>query len=310
MKIALTGATGFIGNYIARHLIQQGHQLNCWYRESSDRSRLQTIEDSINWQPGNLDDFDSADRLVQGCDAVVHNAFWRPGSGFRGAEGNVVEFARVNLLGTLGLIESSLSAGAGRFVFVSTCAVHEQILTDRPLDEAHPLWPLSHYGAHKAAIEKFVHSYGSGSGFPISAVRPTGVYGIRHPVTSSKWFGLISRIVNNQTVRVKGGGKEVHAGDVAVAIGILLQSDGIAGQAYSCYDRYISEYDVATVAKEICGSRSQIIGEPRTPANQIVTEKIRSLGMEFGGESLFRKTVSELIEIIREGQHVVGLQQT
>ena len=95
------------------------------------------------------------------------NAFWRPGSGFRGSEGDVVEFSRVNILGTLQLIESSIKAGVERFVFVSTCAVHEKILDDRPLDEAHPLWPLTHYGAHKAAVEKFVHSYGFGNGYPI-----------------------------------------------------------------------------------------------------------------------------------------------
>ena len=35
-----------------------------------------------------------------------------------------------------------------RFVFISTCAVHDVILDDRPLDEAHPLWPAGHYGAH------------------------------------------------------------------------------------------------------------------------------------------------------------------
>ena len=57
-------------------------------------------------------------------------------------------------MGTLRLIESARAAGVGRFVFISTCAVHEKILDDRPLDEAHPLWAMSHYGAHKAAIEK------------------------------------------------------------------------------------------------------------------------------------------------------------
>ena len=35
---------------------------------------------------------------------------------------------------------------------VSTCAVHEVILDDRPLDQAQPLWPTGHYGAHKAAL--------------------------------------------------------------------------------------------------------------------------------------------------------------
>ena len=49
-------------------------------------------------------------------------------------------------------------AGVSRCVFISTCAVHEVILDDRPLDETHPLWPTSHYGAHKAALEKIINN--------------------------------------------------------------------------------------------------------------------------------------------------------
>ena len=38
MKIALTGATGFLGRYIAIHLAGTGHHLRAWYRQGSDRS--------------------------------------------------------------------------------------------------------------------------------------------------------------------------------------------------------------------------------------------------------------------------------
>ncbi len=298
MKIALTGATGFIGRYIARHLINQGHQLRCWFRPGSDRSPLADLNDSIEWVAGQLGDEQASLQLVTDCDATVHNAFWRPGAGFRGDEGDIVQFCQVNILGTLQLIEASRSASVGRFVFVSTCAVHERILDDRPLDEAHPLWPLSHYGAHKAAIEKFVHSYGLGHKYDICAVRPTGVYGITHPVENSKWFGLVSDIVAGKPVNVAGGGKEVHAADVAQAIGILLQADNIAGQAFACYDQYISQHDVATIAKEISGSSSEINGQPQTPVHQIVTEKIRRLGMRFGGRELLRQTVGQLVDAV------------
>jgi nucleoside-diphosphate-sugar epimerase len=88
----------------------------------------------------------------------------------------VIEFVQKNVVGTLMLIEAARRVGVSRFVFISTCAVHEKILDDRPLDEAHPLRATSHYGAHKAAIEKFVHSYGLGDGYPICALRPTGVF--------------------------------------------------------------------------------------------------------------------------------------
>lgn len=299
MKIALTGATGFIGNYIARELASQGHRLKCWFRQSSNRERLEDISDAVHWLPGELADQSSTDSLVRDANVVIHNAFWRPGPGFRGAEGDIVEFARVNILGTLQLIEASRSAGVDRFIFVSTCAVHEKILDDRPLDEAHPLWPLTHYGAHKAAIEKFVHSYGLGNGFPICAIRPTGVYGLRPIVQTSKWFDLIEKIVNNQSVHVRGGGKEVHAGDVAKAIGILTTAENIAGQSYACYDRYISQYEVAKIAKQISGSSSQIMGEAKTPRHQIVTDKLQQLGMQFGSTELLRETIGHMVTVAR-----------
>jgi nucleoside-diphosphate-sugar epimerase len=211
----------------------------------------------------------------------------------------LLPFVQTNVVGTLGLIEAARRAGVGRFIFISTCAVHEKILDDRPLDETHPLWPSSHYGAHKAAIEKFVHSYGLGEGYPICALRPTGVYGVARPAEDSKWFDLISAVVRGEDVHCTRGGKEVHAVDVARAVGILLTAGGIAGEAYSCYDRYVSELDVARMAKELAGSASRVVGEPRQPKHQIVTDKIRGLGMDFGGEELLRRTIAELVAAAR-----------
>ena len=297
MQVALTGATGFIGRYIANHLADEGHSLRCWYRASSIREGFDEIS-NLQWVEGDLGDRDSTAALVDGCDAVVHAALYRPGTGFRGAEGDLVEFARKNVLGTLELIEAARRANVGRFVFISTCAVHEKILDDRPLDEAHPLWATSHYGAYKAAVEKFVHSYGLGQGYPICALRPTGVYGVARPI-SSKWYDLVSTVVRGETVECSRGGKEVHAADVAKAVGILLTADGIAGEAFNCYDRYVSDFDVATLAKDLSGSTSQIIGEPTQPKHQIVTDKIRALGMKFGGKELLRRTVAELVEDAR-----------
>ncbi len=295
MRVALTGGTGFIGRYIANHLADQGHSLRCWHRPSSDREGFDQIS-NLQWVEGDLGDRDSENALVEGCDAVVHAALYRPGMGFRGAEGDLIEFAQKNVVGTLELIEAARRADVGRFVFISTCAVHEKILDDRPLDEAHPLWATSHYGAYKAAVEKFVHSYGLGHGYPICALRPTGVYGVTRPMQSGKWFDLVAAVVRGETVQCSRGGKEVHAADVAKAAGILLTAEGIAGEAFNCYDRYVSELDVATLAKELSGSTSQIVGDPMQPKHQIVTDKIRALGMQFGGDELLKQTVAEMVK--------------
>jgi len=296
VRISVTGATGFLGRYIVDYLVSAGHTCRCWYRPESDRTGFDKPAAGIEWVEGDLTRIDSMCELVTNTDAVVHAALDRPGMGFRGAEGDLATFVERNVLGTIRLIESAKDANAGRFVFISTCAVHEVILEDRPLDEAHPLWATSHYGAHKAAIEKFVHSYGLGGGYDICALRPTGIYGVAHPVKHSKWYELVHRVANGEDVSSPGGGKEVHAADVAKAVGILLSAKGIAGQAYNCYDRYVADEEVALSAKEITGSKSNVARLNKGPKNQIDTRKLRALGMEFGGRELLERTVRELLE--------------
>ena len=176
MKIAITGATGFVGRELVAQLVESGHQTQCWFRENSDLSPLSRFaEPDVKWIPGALADGESAKPLVSGCDAVVHSGLWRSTMSFQSNSMDLVEYVRINVLGTLELIQAAIEANVQRFVFVSTCAVHDHILDDRPLDEAHPLWANSHYGAHKAAIEKFVHSYGLGEGFPICAITDPSV---------------------------------------------------------------------------------------------------------------------------------------
>ena len=251
MNIALTGATGFLGRYVVSHLANAGHRLTCWYRSTSDLGHFPSPipMGSVNWIEGALGDAGAEKRLVDGADAVVHAALDHPGGGFRGTEGDRLGFIKTNLLGTLRLIEAAQAAGVGRFIFISSCAVHDRILPDRPLDETHPLWPESHYGAHKAAIEAFVHSYGYGEGVPICALRPTGIYGLAYPPRSSKWYSLVERIVEGKPVECHRGGKEVHASDVARAVEVMMAADpaAITGEAFNCCDRYVSDHEVASM---------------------------------------------------------------
>src|SRR6516165_12537969 len=262
MRIAITGATGFLGRYLVRQFAEAGHQLRCWHRPDSDRGGFEKQADAIEWLPGSLGDQAAVRELIRGADAVVHAAVQWEGPRNRGAgrHGAADAFFGVNLTGSLQLFQAAFEAGVSRFVFLSTCAVHEVILDGRPLDEAHPLWPTSHYGAHKAALEAFVHSCGLGQGWPICALRPTGIYGLAHPPQDSRWYDLVGQVMRGEPVATPKGGKEVHALDVARAVELLLGADAraIAGQSYNCYDRYVSEQEVARIAKGLTGSASDI----------------------------------------------------
>jgi len=303
MQIAITGATGFLGRYLVRHLARAGHRLRCCYRPGSDRSGFEDIVPAVEWLPGQLGEDPAAKQLVRGADALVHAAVqWEgPRNRGNGSHGASDVFLGVNLTGSLQLFQAAFEARVPRCVFISSCAVHDVILDDRPLDETHPLWPKSHYGAHKAALEAFVHSYGLGQEWPVCALRPTGIYGLAHPPPASRWYDLIGKVLRGEPIASAKGGKEVHAADVARALELLLNADAkaIAGQSYNCYDRYVAEQDVARIAKELTGGTSNIADLNRGPKHQIGTHKLRGLGMTFGGEPLLWRTVQELVDAHR-----------
>jgi len=304
MLIAVTGATGFLGRYVVRQLAGNGNSLRCWYRSGSNRNGFGEAASAIEWLAGSLGDIPATEALVRDVGAVVHAALeWEgPRHSQQRPAIDLEQFLQANLMGSLRLFQAARAAGVPRFVFISTCAVHEVILDDRPLDETHPLWPMRHYGAHKAALEKFVHSYGLGDGWPICALRPTGIYGLAEPPSASGWCELVGQVLRCEPIATATGGKEVHAADVARAVRLLLEADPkrIAGQAFNCYDRYVSEQEVARIAKELSDSASTIANLNRGPKHQIVTENIRSLGMNFGGEAILRQTVRELIDAQRQ----------
>src|SRR5437660_1120641 len=102
MLIAVTGATGFLGRYVVRHLIGAGHRLRCWYRPSSDRTGFDKVHQHIEWLPGDLGDHKAATSLVRGVDAVVHSALqWQRQGGVRfSGHDNQYPFLEANLLGS------------------------------------------------------------------------------------------------------------------------------------------------------------------------------------------------------------------
>lgn len=148
MTIALTGATGFVGQAVLDEAKRRGLPVRALTRRAQD-ARV-----DVTWIPGDLTAGSALAELVRGAEAVVHVA------GLTKAH-DPAAFKACNVDGTAALITAARAARLKRFVFVSSLSAREP--------------KLSAYGASKAEAEKLVE----GSGLNWTIVRPPGVYGPR-----------------------------------------------------------------------------------------------------------------------------------
>ncbi|TWU57407.1 NAD-dependent epimerase/dehydratase family protein [Rubripirellula reticaptiva] len=295
MKIGLTGATGFLGQAFVKRVVAEGHTVIAWRRDSN--SQLDAASSGVTWINGRLGDQDAAIELAERSDVIVHAGLDRSSDGFMDWPADPSAYFQTNVIGSLQLIEAATSHSVRRFVFVSSGAVHEKIAINYPLDETHPLWPGSIYGAYKASVETLIHAYGHSQRLSCCSVRPTAIYGAADPVADSKWFSLVQAIIAGRSVDVSGGSKSVHVDDVVDTIRLLLETDQrIDGETYNCCDRMISEHEVAMIAKRLSKSESVISGSEKVAKNKIDTSKIQKLGFTFGGTSKLEATIRTLID--------------
>ncbi len=172
MKMLVTGGTGFIGSRLALEARKQDHQIVIagQLNSAAERARFQELAAAgIRIEQGPLQDPDYAQRITQGCHAVIHLAAAQH-------EANVPDeyFFDVNVNGTRTLLEASKRAGVQRFVYGSTIGVYGES-NGEMLDEATPPRPMNVYGRSKLAAEEVVKSYAAD--LPTSIVRISETYG-------------------------------------------------------------------------------------------------------------------------------------
>lgn len=296
MLIAVTGATGFLGSYITKRLCEDGHEQRVLVRKTSDTSLVKAL--GAETLEGDMRDLLSLEALVEGCDCVIHAAV-----GFAATRGRrqLANF-EVNLLGSLRLMDLARRAEA-QFIFVSTGAVHDKILDDRPLDEAHPLWPGSTYGAYKAAVEAFLPAYKEQFGFNGSAYRPTSIYGVHAAKPErSHWWSLVAKVLDGAPVETPHGGKVVCAQDVAEVVCRAVGREEVAGEVYELTDCHIYDRTVAEFAREAAGTDAEITGAVgKGPRHMIISDKAREafgVGLDRGHEGV-KAYIGELVELVK-----------
>jgi nucleoside-diphosphate-sugar epimerase len=216
VRVAVTGATGFVGRHLVEALRQRGDAVRALAR----RPAPALVEAGVEIVPGTLADAPALQRLVEGAEVVHHLA------GAIAARSEA-DFMRVNRDGTAHLAEAARAAGVQRFVYVSSLAVTGPTVAGRSLDESGPPRPISAYGRSKQAGEEAT----ARSGVRFTIVRPPAVYG-----PHDKALLLFFRLACRGIAPVFGDGRQelnvVFASDLARALLAAAASDAAEGRTY------------------------------------------------------------------------------
>lgn len=160
-RVALTGASGFVGRHLLERMLAAGLQVRALWR-----ARGAPAHPRLEICSGALDSPEALAALVRDCDAVVHVA-----AAIRGR--SAAQFDAVNVAGTRRLAEAvAAHAPQARLVALSSLAAREP--------------GLSWYAASKAAGEAVLLS----SGQDWAILRPPAVYGPGDPALAPLWRAL------------------------------------------------------------------------------------------------------------------------
>jgi dihydroflavonol-4-reductase len=245
MRTLVTGATGKVGNAVARRLAERGDEVVALVRDEA-RARM-LLPASIELAPGDVTDLAAVRRAVEGVEAVF-NCMGIPEQWLPDPE----TFDRVNALGALHVVAAARQAGARRAVHTSTHDVFHAERGGMGSEDHLATYPKGTvYERSKQRAEELVLGEAA-HGIKVVIVNPSAVYG-PGPWASAGLDGFIRDAIRRRLPATPPGGMTlVHVDDVAE--GQLAAFDrGRPRERYILADGYAAARDIARVAVEEAG---------------------------------------------------------
>lgn len=173
LKVLLTGASGFLGNALLNRLLIDGYVCSV-----AARSRMESFPSNV--QVKKIDSFEHQSQcaeVVTGSEVVVHCAA-RVHVMKETAIDPLMEFREINVVGTLNLAREAASAGAKRFIFISSIKVNgESTEPGHPYQADDAPAPSDLYGISKMEAEDGLRRLALETGMEVVIIRPVLIYG-------------------------------------------------------------------------------------------------------------------------------------
>lgn len=222
-RVAVTGATGFIGQHLVRALVAGGSRPVLLAR------REPAFGEPLPWEPFELQDGESVRAAVRAArpSVLIHLAGTRARE--RAGRGALAA-AQLNVAATVRLLVEALDAGVGRIVLLGSAEEYGD--QSGPLHEELPLQARSAYGVSKAAVTGFARALHASDGLPVVIVRPFSVYGPGQP-RDMFVSGAVAAAVAGEPFEMTAGLQQrdlVYVEDVVDGIVRAAAQPGIEGE--------------------------------------------------------------------------------
>lgn len=292
MRALVTGGAGFIGSHLVEALLDRGDQVAVLDDLSTGgRENLAAaLDGGAELLAGDIADAAAVGRAFEANrpELVFHLAAQ---ADVRRSVAEPAFDLRVNVGGTVNLLEAARAGGARRFVFASTSgAIYgEGAGRELPLSEEDECRPDSPYGVSKLASEEYLALYGRLHGLSAIALRLANVYGPRQDPRGEAGVVAIfcERMLASAPPTVYGDGHQtrefVYVGDVVEAM--LAAADSAAGGPHNVSTgRETSVLALGELLAPLCGQPSFAprMAPPRTGEIQRILTDSRRAEQAFG----------------------------
>ena len=245
-KIAVTGASGFIGNTVCRYLVKEGFQLKVLVRQTDEKSLIGLDTQSIT---GDLFVPETLDNLIRDCDIVIHLA------------GKVSiypseqdEILQTNIEGVKNIIDACKRNKVKKLIHFSSIHAHKGFGPYIPIDEHtdYSVDKSSPYDYSKAQGEQLVINVRNDD-FSTVIVNPTGVIG-PHDYQPSLSGQLLCDIYEGKMGSIVSGGFNwVDSRDLAIAVGAIIKKD-IKNEQFILSGNWVS---FKRLANQVCKAKGE-----------------------------------------------------
>lgn len=280
MRILVTGGAGFIGSHVVDAYVAAGHHVTIV--DNLAGGRRENLNPAATFYEIDIRDAELLNEVFDREQPEVVNHHAAQISVGRSITEPLYD-AEVNVLGTLNVLECaralrSRATKSIHVIIISSAAVYGSPVY-LPVDEDHPIRPLSPYGASKRATEIYLDVYHRTHGLKTTILRYGNVYGPRQDPYGEA--GVIAIFVSKMLAGARDGapvingtGEQtrdfVYVGDCARANLLIAQATDVGTGPYNIgTGEETTINDLAALAKELTGYDGEVMHGPDRPGDVI-----------------------------------------